>query len=81
MACPHCGDHLLHKHAGQLRCCRCDRIRHDLAPSQPLQGMGRHLPILVMGLLVLPVVFGMASLDAGRSAGGLGAAISEPGPD
>jgi len=69
MACPHCGEHLLHPQGGLLRCCRCNRLRSDLAPQRPLQGLMRHVPILLIGALVLPVAFGIAHLDAGRSAG------------
>ncbi|MFZ9849178.1 MAG: hypothetical protein ACO3FA_03055 [Vulcanococcus sp.] len=69
MACPHCGEHLLHQRDGLLRCCRCDRIRQDLAPGLRQANLLRHLPILMVGALVLPIAFGMASIDAGRSAG------------
>ena len=81
MACPYCGEHLLHKRDGWLRCCRCDRVRQDLSPALPLQGLIRHLPILLIGLLVLPVTFGMAHIDAGRSAGFLGASAAEQSED
>lgn len=82
MACPHCGEHLVHKQAGLLRCCRCNRVRHDLGePQLPLQGLVRHLPILLMAVFVLPVVFGMASLDAGRSGGWLRATAAQQAED
>ena len=69
MACPHCGEHLLHKHDGLLRCCRCNRLRQDLTPGMPLAGLVRRSPILLVGLLVLPLAFGMATMDRMRSAG------------
>lgn len=81
MPCPHCGEHLLHKRDGMLLCCRCNRVRLDLATGSPLQRLGRHLPLLLIGVLLLPVVFGMASLDAGRSADWLRATATEQAED
>lgn len=81
MACPHCGEHLLHQQGGLLRCCRCNRLRNDLAPQRPLWGLMRHVPILLIGVLVLPVAFGMAHLDAGRSAGFANASAAEQAED
>ena len=69
MACPHCGEHLLHKHDGLLRCCRCNRLRQDLSVAMPLAALARRSPILLVGLLMLPLAFGVAAIDRMRSAG------------
>ena len=53
MACPHCGEHLLHKRDGLLRCCRCNRLRQDLAPAVPFANLVRRTPILLVVLLVV----------------------------
>lgn len=81
MACPHCGDHLVHNHHGVLRCCRCNRVRQDLATQLAFQDLKRHIPLLLMGLLALPVMFGMANLDAGRSGSILRATAAERAED
>ena len=69
IACPHCGEHLLHKHDGLLRCCRCNRLRQDLSVAMPLAALARRSPILLVGLLVLPLAFGVVTIDRMRSAG------------
>jgi hypothetical protein len=81
MACPHCGEHLLHQRDGLLRCCRCNRIRQDLASGLRLGNMLRHLPILLIGALLLPIALGMGSIDAGRSAAEGGATGVEQAED
>ena len=58
-------------------CCSCERLRQDLPQTWPLHGLQRHLPILLIAMLALPVVCGVGSLDAGRSAGILGSAEAE----
>jgi hypothetical protein len=62
MACPHCGEHQLHKSDGALRCCRCGRPRHDLEASPLLSLLQRHGLLLATGLLCPPLALGMAAL-------------------
>ena len=68
MACPFCGENLLHKQDGQLRCCRCNRVRQDLTSADALARLRRRAPILLAVLMVLPLAFGIATLDRMRSA-------------
>jgi hypothetical protein len=63
MACPHCGEHLLHKRDGELVCCRCGRPRTDLDASPLLSLLRNHGVAILAGLLCLPLAFGMALLD------------------
>ena len=77
MACPHCGEHLLHKRDGLLRCCRCNRLRQDLAPAVPFATFARRTPILLLVLLVLPIAFGVAAIDGVRSEGSQDSGQSE----
>ena len=69
MACPHCGEHLLHKSEGLLRCCQCNRLRQDIGPALPFVSLGRRTPILLVVLLVLPIAFGVAAMEDVRSPG------------
>lgn len=70
MACPHCGAHLLHEQQRNLLlCCGCGRARLDLATEAPLKGLRRHGPLLLGGLLCLPLALGLAVLDGLRLSG------------
>lgn len=65
MACPHCGENLLHKQNDLLLCCGCGRPRFDLPTTSPLlTGLRRHGLVLVAGLLTFPLALGMAAVDA-----------------
>jgi hypothetical protein len=67
MACPHCGEHLLHKRDGALLCCRCGHVRHDLA-SVPLQSLlQRHGILLAVLLLGAPLAMGTAAMEGMRT--------------
>ena len=67
MACPHCGAHLLQKQQRNLLiCCGCGRVRLDLAAETPRKGLRRHAPLLLGGLLSLPLALGLAVLDGLR---------------
>ena len=66
MACPHCGEHLLHKRDGALHCCRCGRQRLDLAPGPGLFHLRAHGLVITAGALCLPLALGMALLDGLR---------------
>ena len=84
MACPHCGTRLLHKQQQRLLCCGCGRTRLDLDAEAPLKTLRRHGPLLLAGLLGLPLPLGLAVLDGVRQTSRddrAGAAvISQPGP-
>ena len=67
MACPHCGEHLLHKRDGALLCCRCGRVRHDLASVPLLSLLQRHGIVLAMSLLGAPLALGTAAMEGMRS--------------
>lgn len=69
MACPHCGEHLLHKRDGTLRCCRCGRTRTDLDGTPLLSLLRSHGLAMLAGLVCLPLAFGMAVLDGVRHNG------------
>ncbi|NBW62041.1 MAG: hypothetical protein EBR33_02195 [Synechococcaceae bacterium WB4_1_0192] len=70
MGCPHCGTRLLHKQQKRLMCCGCGQARLDLDAEAPLKGLRRHGPLLLAGLLVLPLPLGLAVLDGVRLTGG-----------
>lgn len=67
MACPHCGEHLLHKRDGALLCCHCGRVRHDLASVPLLSLLQRHGIVLVVLLLGAPLALGTAAMEGMRS--------------
>ncbi|MFM9101307.1 MAG: hypothetical protein ACKOPS_08205 [Cyanobium sp.] len=68
MACPHCGEHLLHKSERGLACCGCGRPRLDLPLGSPLlKGVRRPGLLLLAGVLCFPLGLGMAALDGIRS--------------
>lgn len=66
MACPHCGEHLLHKRDGALLCCRCGHVRHDLASVPLLSLLQRHGIVLALLLLAAPVALGTVAMDGMR---------------
>lgn len=63
MACPHCGEHLLHKRDGALFCCRCSRVRADLEAAPVLKLLRSHGLAIVAALLCLPLACSMVLLD------------------
>ena len=67
MACPHCGERLLHKRDGALLCCRCGRVRHDLAFTPLLSSLQRHGIVLAVLLLGAPLALGTAAMEGMRS--------------
>ncbi len=67
MACPHCGEHLLHKRDGALLCCRCGRVRHDLASVPLLSLLQRHGIVLAVLLVGAPLALGTAAMEGMRS--------------
>lgn len=66
MACPHCGEHLLHKRDGVLFCCRCGRARTDLAGMPALSLLRSHGLAIAAALLSLPLAFSMVLLEGLR---------------
>lgn len=69
MACPHCGTRLLHKQHKRLLCCGCGRARLDLDTEAPFRRLRRHGPLLLVGLLCLPLPLGLAILDGVQLSG------------
>lgn len=67
MACPHCGEHLLHKRDGALLCCCCGRVRHDLASVPLLSLLHRHGIVLAVLLVGAPLALGTAAMEGMRS--------------
>lgn len=67
MACPHCGDHLIHKRDGALRCCGCGRPRHDLGDVPLLGLLRRHAIVLMTAVLCLPLGLAMAVMQGQRT--------------
>jgi uncharacterized Zn finger protein (UPF0148 family) len=67
MACPHCGEHLLHKRDGALLCCRCGHVRHDLASVPLLSLLQRHGILLAVLLLGAPLALGTAAMERMRT--------------
>jgi len=82
MACPHCGDHLIHKRDGALLCCGCGRSRHDL-DDFPLFGLlRRHAIVLMTSLLCLPLGLAMAAMQGQRTTAAKPAAeLQQESPD
>lgn len=81
MACPHCGTHLLQNLDGELHCCGCGRPRVDLNGTGPFQVLRRHAPLLLAGLLCVPLALGITSLDGlWASPAGNGAATGAGAP-
>lgn len=69
MACPHCGEHLLHKRDGALFCCRCGRARTDLEGLPALRLLRSHGLAIAAALLSLPLAFSMVLLEGLRPSG------------
>lgn len=62
MACCHCGERLIVKQAGNLCCCGCGRLRHDLELNRGGPILQRIWP-LALALLALPLALGVAATD------------------
>lgn len=69
MACPNCGERLLHPQAGALFCCRCGRARRDLESPRVVSLLRSHGLGIVAALLCLPLSCTMVLLDGMQPTG------------